>query len=111
MYKMPFFVLNYLTSPTYSHQHSRLDFLNMITKKGRVVDKAFNTKMFLVLVSMTGRERLTEGGNNLDEIFDFLKTLFDFNPECFSPTQTLILLTRICLLGIASMLDRPELCE
>lgn len=86
MYMMPFFVLNYLTSPIYSHQHSRLDFLNMITKKGRVVDKAFNTKMFLVLISMTGRERLNETGNNLDEILDFLRTLFNLNPECFSPT-------------------------
>jgi hypothetical protein len=83
----------------------------MITKKGKVVDKAFNTKMFLVLISMIGHERLNEHNNNLFEIYEFLKSLFEFNPDCFSTTQTLIVMNRICLVGIACMNDRPELSE
>ena len=81
----------------------------MITKNGRIVNKAFNTKMFLVLINMIDPERLKDPNNNFDEIFEFLKTLFDCNPDCFSSSQSLILLTRICMVGISSMNSRPEL--
>jgi len=62
IYKMPFFVLNFLTSSSLTNQYSRLDFLKMITKNGRVVNKAFNSKMFLVLLNMIDHERVKEGG-------------------------------------------------
>jgi hypothetical protein len=78
-------------------------FLKTITKNGRVINKAFNTKMFLVLINMIDPERLKDPNNYFYEIFDFLKTLFDYNPDCFSPSMSLILLTRICMVGISSM--------
>jgi len=40
---------------------------------------------------------------------EFLKTLFDYNPDCFNVSQTLILLTRICLVGFIAMHNRTEL--
>jgi hypothetical protein len=81
----------------------------MITKNGRIVNKAFNTKMFLVLINMINPEKLLDPNNNFDEIFEFLKTLFDYNPDCFNSSQSLFLLTRICMVGISSINSRPEL--
>ena len=84
----------------------------MITKNGRVVNKAFNSKMFLVLMNMVDPERVKEGGQltqNQDQIMEFLKTLFDCNPDCFTTSQTLILLTRISLVGFTAMHNRTEL--
>lgn len=40
---------------------------------------------------------------------EFLKTLFDCNPDCFTTSQTLILLTRISLVGFTAMHNRTEL--
>lgn len=40
---------------------------------------------------------------------EFLKTLFELNPDCFNVSQTLILLTRICLVGFTAMHNCPEL--
>jgi hypothetical protein len=57
---MPFFTLNFLTSSSLSNCYSRLDFLKMITKNGRVVNKAFNSKMFLVLINMIEPEKIKD---------------------------------------------------
>ena len=60
IYLMPFFTLNFLTSTTLTKQYSRLQFLKMITKNGRIVNKAFNSKIFLVLLNMIDPERIRD---------------------------------------------------
>mmetsp|Transcript_6319 Transcript_6319/g.10269 ORF Transcript_6319/g.10269 Transcript_6319/m.10269 type:complete len:238 (+) Transcript_6319:700-1413(+) len=109
MYKMPFFVLNFLTSPL-TNQYSRLDFLKMITKNGREINESFAPKIFLIVMKVLDPYRLDpEGKDNQLEVCEFLKTLFDFNPDSFNSTQTMLLLTRICMMGFMSVHSRQDI--
>lgn len=85
-----------------------LQYLKMITKNGRVVNKAFKTKIFLLLVNLIDPERIKD--NSLDDqIFDFMKCLFNNNPDFFNSSQTMIILTRMCLIGFIAFHNRTEL--
>ena len=55
---MPFFTLNYLTNSSFTKQNNRLKFVERLTKKGRNINKAFNSKLFLVLLNMIEPDRI-----------------------------------------------------
>ena len=110
MYKMPFFVLNFLTNNNFTNQFSRLDFLRMVTKNGRSVNPAFIDKMFFVLLNMIEPETIKENGSdNHGQFREFRRNLFTYTPACFTKAQTLILLTRICLVGFLAMHKRTDI--
>jgi len=106
MFKMPFFVLNFLTS-NMTTSRSRLEYLKMVTKDGRQINEAFAPKIFLVVNHLLDLSLRSED-NSLLEVCDFLKTLFDYNPDTFDSTQTLLILTRICLLGFQKVHDQSS---
>jgi len=56
IYMMPFFSLNYLTNRTLTKFDTRLHFLKTITNHGLQVNLAFNSKIFLILLSMMEME-------------------------------------------------------
>ena len=109
---MPYFILNFLTQNNMTNPYSRLDFLKMITKNGRVLNRAFNEKMFFVLMNMIDPSKIKENdqsSNNQEQILEFLRNLLNYFPACFSKAQTLILLTRICLVGFPAMHKRTDI--
>ena len=54
---------------------------------------------------------ISRGSNDYiqDQIFEFLKIFIDNNPDCFSATQTLILLTRICVVSLLAMNNKIDI--
>jgi len=73
--------MNYLYEPSMSTVGQRLEYLKMITKNGRNVNKALKSKIFLVMIDLIDADRIADdmyrGNFEYEQIIEFIKNLMD----------------------------------